>query len=118
FPVIRAKGWFHGAGIVSPGAQSQRLHANWMRSGKHLSCESKANASKKQAMRDGAVILCNTDAGKLAAPLTIGGVTLRNRVFLAPMSGVTDVPFRRRAYAHGAGLAVSEMVASGELAKG
>lgn len=43
---------------------------------------------------------------------------MRNRVFLAPMSGITDEPFRRRAYAHGAGLVVSEMVASGELAKG
>ncbi|ESY46912.1 MULTISPECIES: tRNA dihydrouridine synthase DusB [unclassified Mesorhizobium] len=55
---------------------------------------------------------------KLASPLDIGGVTIRNRVFLAPMSGITDEPFRQRAYAHGAGLVVSEMVASGELAKG
>ncbi|MHA6641858.1 tRNA dihydrouridine synthase DusB [Mesorhizobium sp. A623] len=54
----------------------------------------------------------------LAEPLDLGGVTIRNRVFLAPMSGITDEPFRRRAYAHGAGLVVSEMVASGELAKG
>jgi nifR3 family TIM-barrel protein len=54
----------------------------------------------------------------LAEPLNVGGVTIRNRVFLAPMSGITDEPFRRRAYAHGAGLVVSEMVASGELAKG
>jgi nifR3 family TIM-barrel protein len=54
----------------------------------------------------------------LAAPLHIGGVSIRNRVFLAPMSGVTDEPFRKRAYEHGAGLVVSEMVASGELAKG
>ena len=50
--------------------------------------------------------------------MTVGSVVLRNRVFLAPMSGVTDLPFRSRAYAHGAGLVVSEMVASGELAKG
>ncbi len=54
----------------------------------------------------------------LAEPLHIGGLQIRNRVFLAPMSGVTDEPFRLRAYAHGAGLVVSEMVASGELAKG
>jgi tRNA-dihydrouridine synthase B len=54
----------------------------------------------------------------LAEPLDVGGVVLRNRVFLAPMSGITDEPFRRRAYGHGAGLVVSEMVASGELAKG
>ncbi|KQU88248.1 tRNA-dihydrouridine synthase [Mesorhizobium sp. Root102] len=55
---------------------------------------------------------------KLAAPLDVGGVKIRNRVFLAPMSGITDEPFRQRAHAHGAGLVVSEMVASGELAKG
>ncbi len=53
-----------------------------------------------------------------AKPLEIGGVTIRNRVFLAPMSGITDDAFRKRAYDHGAGLVVSEMVASGELAKG
>jgi tRNA-dihydrouridine synthase B len=53
----------------------------------------------------------------LADPLDIGGVQLRNRVFLAPLSGITDRPFRDRAYAHGSGLVVSEMVASGELAK-
>ena len=59
-----------------------------------------------------------TDLATLAEPLDIGGVSIRNRVFLAPMSGVTDEPFRRRAHAHGAGLVVSEMVASGELARG
>lgn len=53
----------------------------------------------------------------LSEPLDIGDVRLSNRVFLAPMSGITDRPFRERAYAHGAGLVVSEMVASGELAK-
>jgi tRNA-dihydrouridine synthase B len=55
---------------------------------------------------------------KLAEPLQIGGRSIRNRVFLAPMSGITDEAFRLRAHAHGAGLVVSEMVASGELAKG
>jgi tRNA-dihydrouridine synthase B len=59
-----------------------------------------------------------TEFGSLAGPMDIGGVQIRNRVFLAPMSGVTDEAFRRRAYSHGAGLVVSEMVASGELAKG
>ncbi|RWB69624.1 MAG: tRNA dihydrouridine synthase DusB [Mesorhizobium sp.] len=54
----------------------------------------------------------------LASPLDVGGAKIRNRVFLAPMSGITDEPFRQRAHAHGAGLVVSEMVASGELAKG
>jgi len=55
---------------------------------------------------------------QLAQPLNVRGVVLRNRVILAPMSGVTDTPFRMRAYDHGAGLVVSEMIASGELAKG
>ena len=59
-----------------------------------------------------------SEFSKLADPIDIGGVLIRNRVFLAPMSGVTDEAFRRRAYGHGAGLVVSEMVASGELAKG
>ncbi|MGK8640141.1 tRNA dihydrouridine synthase DusB [Brucella anthropi] len=51
----------------------------------------------------------------LDQPLTIGGVALANRVFLAPMSGVSDLPFRRRAAEAGAGMVVSEMVASAEL---
>lgn len=59
-----------------------------------------------------------SDLGKLADALHLGRVAIRNRVFLAPMSGVTDEAFRRRAYAHGAGLVVSEMIASGELARG
>lgn len=58
------------------------------------------------------------DPDILGAPLDIAGVRIRNRVFLAPMSGVTDLAFRTRAHAHGAGLVVSEMVASGELARG
>jgi tRNA-dihydrouridine synthase B len=49
------------------------------------------------------------------APLCIGPHALSNRVLLAPMSGVTDLPFRRAAYAHGAGLVISEMVASQHL---
>ncbi|CCV13621.1 tRNA dihydrouridine synthase DusB [Mesorhizobium sp. STM 4661] len=62
--------------------------------------------------------LTELDLTKLALPLDVGGVRIRNRVFLAPMSGISDEPFRQRAHAHGAGLVVSEMVASGELAKG
>ena len=51
----------------------------------------------------------------LNQPLEIGGVQLRNRVFLAPMSGVSDLPFRQLAWKAGAGMVVSEMVASAEL---
>lgn len=48
--------------------------------------------------------------------ISIGDFTLRNGVALAPMSGVSDTPFRRAAHRAGAGLVVSEMVASRELA--
>ena len=58
------------------------------------------------------------DSAQLASPLRIGGCAARNRVFLAPMSGITDRVFRERAMLHGAGLCVAEMVASGELVKG
>ena len=51
------------------------------------------------------------------APLTIGGVVLRNRALLAPMSGVTDLPFRRLAARLGAGLVISEMTACAALAR-
>ncbi|MDR3424562.1 MAG: tRNA dihydrouridine synthase DusB [Alphaproteobacteria bacterium] len=45
-------------------------------------------------------------------PIQIGAVTLDNPVILAPMSGVTDMPFRRLVKKFGAGLVVSEMIAS------
>ena len=44
--------------------------------------------------------------------IKIGPVTLDNPVILAPMSGVSDLPFRRLAKRLGAGLVVSEMIAS------
>lgn len=47
--------------------------------------------------------------------IKIGGIELKNNVFLAPMSGVSDLPFRRLAMRFGAGLVFSEMVASREL---
>jgi tRNA-dihydrouridine synthase B len=42
----------------------------------------------------------------------IGPYTLPNRVALAPMAGVTDLPFRRLCRELGAGLVVSEMISS------
>ena len=51
-------------------------------------------------------------------PLKIGDIELANRVLLAPMSGVTDAPFRRLTAALGAGLVVSEMTASDDLVNG
>ena len=44
--------------------------------------------------------------------LQIGNHTLENRLFVAPMAGVTDRPFRMLCRALGAGYAVSEMVTS------
>ena len=51
-------------------------------------------------------------------PLKIGDIEVANRVLLAPMSGITDAPFRRLAAALGAGLVVSEMTASDDLVNG
>src|SRR5277367_1930502 len=44
--------------------------------------------------------------------ISLGSLTLEHPVILAPMSGVTDLPFRRLVRRLGAGLVVSEMIAS------
>src|SRR6202035_5414597 len=44
--------------------------------------------------------------------IEIGPISLQDPVILAPMSGVTDLPFRRLVKRHGAGLVISEMIAS------
>lgn len=48
----------------------------------------------------------------LLRPLVIGGVTLENNLILAPMAGVTDLPFRLLCSEQGAGLAGMEMVSA------
>jgi tRNA-dihydrouridine synthase B len=48
----------------------------------------------------------------LASTLMVGSVELPNRLFVAPMAGVTDRPFRQLCKRLGAGYAVSEMVTS------
>jgi tRNA-dihydrouridine synthase B len=48
--------------------------------------------------------------------VSIGQIRLPNPVLLAPMSGVTDAPFRRQAAGLGAGLVISEMTACAALA--
>ncbi|TAM44976.1 MAG: tRNA dihydrouridine synthase DusB [Gammaproteobacteria bacterium] len=50
--------------------------------------------------------------------MRIGPYSLRNNLFLAPMAGVTDRPFRVLCRRLGAGMAVSEMVASNSLLYG
>ncbi|PXF56440.1 MAG: tRNA dihydrouridine synthase DusB [Deltaproteobacteria bacterium] len=49
--------------------------------------------------------------------LKIGPVVLPNPVFLAPMAGITDYPFRCLARSFGAGLVVSEMISSQALVR-
>ncbi|CAO5677007.1 MAG: tRNA-dihydrouridine synthase B [Holosporales bacterium] len=44
--------------------------------------------------------------------LKIGNITLESNVLLAPMAGVTDMPFRALVKKQGAGLVTSEMIAS------
>ena len=50
--------------------------------------------------------------------MQFAGYTLRNNLFVAPMAGVTDRPFRQLCKRMGAGLAVSEMVTSNSLLYG
>jgi nifR3 family TIM-barrel protein len=47
--------------------------------------------------------------------IDLGKLTLDPPVLLAPLAGITDLPFRRLVASFGAGLVVSEMVASGEM---
>jgi tRNA-dihydrouridine synthase B len=48
----------------------------------------------------------------LVKPIHVGPVTIDAPVILAPMTGVTDLPFRMIVKRYGAGLTVSEMIAS------
>lgn len=45
-------------------------------------------------------------------PLKIGNVTLENNILLAPMAGITDLPFRRVCEPFGPGLVYTEMISS------
>ncbi len=59
-----------------------------------------------------------TDYKSGESVFAIGGVGVPEAAVLAPLSGVTDVVFRRLAKRFGAGLVTSEMVASDELVRG
>lgn len=50
--------------------------------------------------------------------MRIGAVEVPGRVWVAPMSGVSDLPFRRMAVAEGAGYVATEMVACAQFAQG
>src|SRR5512143_2494889 len=58
------------------------------------------------------------EASGSTASVAIGPVAVPNRVVLAPMSGITDAPFRQLAERLGAGLVVSEMTACAGLVQG
>ena len=50
--------------------------------------------------------------GRLLHPMTIGDVTLQNNIALAPMAGVSDLPFRVLCQRMGAGLVCMEMISA------
>ena len=50
--------------------------------------------------------------------MNIGRLRLKNNVFLAPMAGITDLPFRTIVREFGCGLAFTEMVSASGLVRG
>ncbi len=48
-------------------------------------------------------------------PIQVGPITIDTPVILAPMTGVTDMPFRRLVRRYGSGLNVTEMIASAAM---
>lgn len=50
-------------------------------------------------------------------PLNVGPLRIETPVLLAPMAGVTDLPYRRQAHLAGAPYVVSEMIAGDQLAR-
>lgn len=53
----------------------------------------------------------------LVEPLQIGPLQIKDPVLLAPMSGITDQPFRKLVKHYGAGLVFSEMIASAQMVR-
>jgi tRNA-dihydrouridine synthase B len=54
----------------------------------------------------------------MSSGVKVGGVAVEGRAWIAPMTGVSDLPFRRAAARLGAAYVATEMVACAELAKG
>ena len=50
--------------------------------------------------------------------MLLGGLSIRNNIFMAPMAGVTDRHFRALVWEHGAGLTFSEMVSAKSIVYG
>jgi tRNA-dihydrouridine synthase B len=55
---------------------------------------------------------------KLSSPLQIGSTRLANRIIGAPMSGVSDLPWRKRVVEHGAAASIAEMSAVERIISG
>ena len=51
------------------------------------------------------------------SPITVGSITIDTPVILAPMTGVTDMPFRTLVRRYGSGLNVTEMIASAAMVR-
>ena len=56
--------------------------------------------------------------GMRLTPITIQNTTIKNNVFLAPLAGYTNYPFRRLCKDYGAGLCYTEMVSAKGLKYG
>src|ERR1700761_3757190 len=54
----------------------------------------------------------------MSSSLKLADVEVRGRVWIAPMTGVSDLPFRRAASRLGAAYVATEMVACAEFSKG
>ena len=54
----------------------------------------------------------------MSSPLKVGKLEIGGRAWIAPMTGVSDLPFRRAASAQGAAYVATEMVACAEFSKG
>src|SRR3954468_19078912 len=65
-----------------------------------------------------APLVSSSNCGFPLPSLAIGPIGLPNRVVLAPMTGITDVSFRRMAARLGAGLVAAERPASRDLVEG
>jgi tRNA-dihydrouridine synthase B len=61
---------------------------------------------------------CNITPRDLSKVMKIGGLVLENPLILAPMAGITQLPFRRLAKEAGCALVVSEMVSANGLVHG
>ncbi len=78
----------------------------------------RAVVSGRRAGAAGEGVVVPEGGWPLAEPFTIGTLTVPNRVVQAPLAGIGNRAFRVQAHRHGAGLVVSEMVASMALHHG